>query len=82
MIIEKVEFDLGCYETPCQLFKDVKIGSVLCVGHPDLKGIKKCEYCVSYKEENSYYLPIMKETIKIVSEVTCNRPAPSQLSLF
>lgn len=73
-------FKTGTYEKRCELFSEISIGSVLCVGHSGL-GTKCCMYCVSYKEENNYYLPILKENTPIVSEVICNRPG-SQLSIF
>ena len=79
MIIEKVEFDMT-YNTTCKLFTEIKVGSCLCVGLDGGKG--KCKYLVSYEEKNTYYLPIMKETIPIVSSVVCNRPSEKQLSLF
>jgi hypothetical protein len=80
MIKEIPIFEAGTYNKPCELFQDKKIGSVLCVGHSIL-GTKKCDHCVSYKENNNYYLEILKENTPIVSEVICNRPAP-QLTLF
>jgi len=80
MKIENATFNSGTYNKACDLFADISIGSVLCVGHSILK-TKGCQYCVSYKEENSYYLEILNEITPIVSEVTCNRPS-AQLSLF
>jgi hypothetical protein len=80
MITETPIFENGTYNKSCSLFKEIKIGSVLCTGKKDL-GIQKCKYCISYKEENSYYLPILKENTPIVSEVICNRPG-KQISLF
>lgn len=74
-------FKTGTYDKPCDLFSDIKIGSVLCVGHPKLKNSTPCKYCVSYKEDATYYLKICKEYIPIVSEVICNRPG-AQLSIF
>ena len=73
-------FETGTYDKPCELFSEIKIGSVLCVGISVLK-TKPCKYCVSFKEENSYYLSILKKNTPIVSEVICNRPAV-QLSIF
>ena len=73
-------FNKGTYNLKCPLFKDISIGSVLCVGHPTVK-IPKCKFCISYKEESSYVLPVSKKAIPIVSEVLCNRPG-SQLSIF
>lgn len=81
MKIEKPNFKNGTYENPCEFFNEIKIGSINCVGHSEISSIKKCKYCVSFKEENTYYLEIIKETITIVSEVTCNRPG-SQTKLF
>jgi hypothetical protein len=80
MKIEIATFNSGTYSKPCDLYNDIAVGSVLCVGHSILKS-KGCKYCVSYKEENSYYLEILKESTPIVSEVICNRPSP-QLSIF
>jgi hypothetical protein len=80
MTIEIPIFKTGTYDKPCELFSEIKIGSVLCVGHPAL-ATKGCKYCVSYKEENSYYLEILKENTPIVSEVLCNRPG-AQLLIF
>jgi len=80
MIIEIAEFDSGVYIKPCELYHDIKIGSVLCSGHSELK-LKPCKYCHSHKEDNTYYLPLLKENISIVSEVTCTRPK-QQLNLF
>lgn len=81
MIKETPIFTTGTYETPCDLFKQIKIGSVSCVGHSEIPSIKKCKYCVSFKQENTYFLPILKETVAIVSEVQCNRPG-AQLLIF
>lgn len=81
MITEIPEFNLGTYQKPCELFSNIMIGSVLCVGYSKIK-IESCKYCVSYKEENSYYLPILKENTPIVSEVVCSRPKKIQLTLF
>lgn len=81
MITEIPEFELGTYQKPCELYTDIKIGSVLCVGHSKIK-LESCKYCVSYKEENSYYLEILKENTPIVSEVVCSRPRKKQLTLF
>jgi len=80
MILETPIFKTGTYEKRCDLFSEIAIGSVLCVGHAKLK-TKGCKYCVSYKKENSYYLPILKENTQIVSEVICKRPG-AQLSIF
>jgi len=80
MIVEKSEFQAGVYTKPCELYNHIKIGSVLCSGHSELKLIP-CKYCHSYKENNTYYLPLLKENIKIVSQVICNRPK-QQLKLF
>jgi hypothetical protein len=80
MVIEKVLFETGVYAKPCELFNDIKIGAIHCVGHSDQK-TKPCKYCVSHKEENTFYLPVQKQTIPIVSEVLCNRPA-AQLTIF
>ena len=80
MTIEIPIFKTGTYEKPCELFSEITIGSVRCVGHSAL-GQKGCKYCISYKEENSYYLKILKENTPIVSEVICNRPG-AQLSVF
>lgn len=80
MKIEIPIFKTGTYNKPCELFPKISIGSVLCVGHSHL-GTKGCNYCVSYKEENNYYLEILKENTPIVSEVTCNRLG-AQLSIF
>ena len=81
MKTESAVFNNGTYDRPCELFTDIKIGSTSCVGHSKLPKAKKCKYCVSHKEENTYFLPILKETIPIVSEVVCNRPS-AQLSFF
>lgn len=80
MIKETPIFKTGTYEKCCELFPDIAIGSVRCVGHPDLV-IKSCKHCISHKEENTYYLPILKEHTPIVSEVICNRPG-IQISIF
>ncbi len=80
MITETPIFKTGTYEKPCVLFSEITIGSVHCVGHPSL-GINKCKYCLSYKEDNHYYLEILKENTPIVSEVICTRPH-AQLSIF
>jgi hypothetical protein len=80
MKAEIATFSTGIYDKPCELFSEIKIGSVLCVGHSVL-GNNGCKYCVSYKTENSYYLEILEETTPIVSEVLCNRPA-AQLTMF
>lgn len=74
-------FRTGTYEKPCELFTEIKIGSINCVGHSQIKVINKCKFCQSYKENDNYYLPILKENIPIVSEVICNRPG-AQLSIF
>ena len=74
-------FNKGTYEKPCELFSEIKIGSINCVGHSGISSIKKCKYCVSFKEENTYYLEILKETIPIVSEVSCKRPGAQLLLL-
>ncbi len=81
MKTEIATFDTGTYTKRCQLYKDIMIGSVGCTGHTKIKEMMPCKYLVSYKEENSYYLPIMKENISIVSEVLCKRPV-TQLELF
>ena len=78
MIKETAIFKNGTYEKPCELFNEIKIGSINCVGHSELSNIKKCKFCISYKKENSYYLEIMKENILIVSEVFCNRDGVQQ----
>jgi len=80
MKIEIPIFKTGTYDKSCELFSEISIGSVGCVGHSSLS-INPCKYCVSYKEENSYYLGILKEHTPIVSEVLCNRPG-AQLSIF
>jgi hypothetical protein len=80
MITEIAEFNSGVYTKPCELYNHISIGSVLCSGH-SLLNLKPCKYCHSYKEENTYYLPLLKETVTIVSEVTCTRPK-QQLNLF
>lgn len=74
-------FKTGTYEKPCELFSDIKIGSVVCIGHSKIASIKKCKYCVSHKEENSYYSPILNENIPITSEVICSRPG-AQFLIF
>ncbi len=74
-------FNKGTYEKPCELFSEIKVGSINCVGHSEILSIKKCKYCVSFKEENTYYLEILKETIPIVSEVLCKRPGAQLLLL-
>jgi len=81
MIKEIPVFNNGTYDKKCPLFEEISIGSVMCVGHSEIEKIKKCKYCVSHKQENEYYLPILKETIKIVSSVVCSRPAV-QLTFF
>lgn len=58
MIKEIPIFKSGTYNKPSSLFHDIVIGSVQCVGHSVIKAI---QYCVSYKEEKTYYLPILKE---------------------
>lgn len=73
-------FNNGTYDKHCEFFSEIKIGSINCVGHSDL-AIKGCKYCVSFKEENTYYLEILKETIPIVSEVSCKRPGAQLLLL-
>ena len=80
MIKETPLFEYGTYNKPCELFKKIMIGSVHCTGHQEIN-IKKCEFCVGYKENNNFYLKILEETIPIVSEVICNRPQ-KQLQLF
>ena len=75
---EIATFETGTYNKPCEFFKEIMIGSVLCVGHSEIQSIKPCIYCKGYKEENTYYLPILDEKIKIVSEVFCNRPGAQQ----
>ena len=74
MITEIPIFKTGTYDKNCELFTEIKVGSISCVGHSEL-GIKGCKYCISYKEENNYYLEILKENTPIVSEVICNRPS-------
>lgn len=74
MITEKAEFTTGTYSKYCPMFQDIAIGSVLCVGHSEMNHVNRCKYCVSYKEENTYHLKILDETIPIVSEVLCSRP--------
>ncbi len=80
MKTENATFEGGTYNSKCSHFPDKMIGSVLCTGYSDLK-IPKCNYCVSFKMENTYYLPIMRETIPIVSKVVCSFQE-KQLSLF
>jgi hypothetical protein len=80
MIIETPIFEDGTYNKPCLLFKNIMIGSVHCTGHKKI-GIKKCKFCVEYKENNIYFFKILKESTPIVSEVICNRPQ-TQLKLF
>ena len=65
MIVEKAEFKNGIYTKPCVLYNNINIGSVLCSGHSVLN-LKPCKYCCSFKENNTYYLPLLKETISIV----------------
>ena len=77
--IIKVKF-AGTYLTPCQLQKNIKVGSVACVGHSEI-GIASCKFCVSYKEENTYFAKYINEVLPIVSEVSCARPSV-QLNLF
>lgn len=74
-------FDTGTYNKRCQFYRDIMIGSVGCTGHTKIKEMQPCKFMVSYKEENTYYLPRMKENISIVSEVICKRPE-TQLELF
>lgn len=84
MKIEIPTFNNGTYDKNCEFFSEIKIGSINCVGHSgisSISSIKKCKYCVSFKEENTYHLEILKETIPIVSEVSCKRPG-SQQKLF
>lgn len=81
MIIKEIPiFENGTYNKKCELYDTISIGSVRCTGH-DKIGIPKCIYCVSFKEEKTYYLKIMKEHTLIVSEVLCKRPV-EQLKLF
>lgn len=80
MTIEIAEFESGTYTKSCELYNEIKIGSVLCSGH-SLIGLKPCKYCHSFKMDNTYFLPILKEYTPIVSEVICNRPN-QQLNLF
>ena len=80
MIVEIAEFKAGVYTKRCELYNNISIGSVLCIGHSVLN-LKPCKYCCSFKENNTYYLPLLQENIKIVSEVSCNRPK-QQLNLF
>jgi hypothetical protein len=80
MKIETPIFGKGAYDKPCELFPKIKIGSVSCVGHSGL-GTKGCPHCVSFKEENTYFLPILQEHTPIVSEVACSRPC-AELLLF
>jgi len=81
MKLETVDFKNGTYEKSCDFFQDIKIGSINCVGHSKMASVKKCQYYVSHKEDNFYYLEFMKETISISSEVLCNRPG-AQLLIF
>jgi hypothetical protein len=81
MIIETPIFEAGCYRKPCELFADISVGSVLCVGYLEL-GIKPCKHCTGCKKEATYWLPILKEHTLIVSEVSCNRPKQTQAQLF
>jgi hypothetical protein len=74
----KAEFD-GTYNKKCLYFNKM-VGSILCVGHPHLK-IPKCEFCKGHTENNSYYLPILNETTRIVDTVQCSFE-PTQLTLF
>jgi hypothetical protein len=78
--IELPIFESGTYNQPCELFNSIMIGSVLCTGHLQL-AIKKCKYCVSFKEQNTYHLKILNENTPIVSEVICSRPF-TQLKIF
>lgn len=80
MTIEIPRFTTGVYDKPCELFPKIAIGSVLCVGHSELK-ITGCKYCKSYKEEKFYRLEILKENTPIVSELECTRPN-IQMSIF
>jgi len=80
MIKEIPQFKKGVYITNCKLYSEKYIGSIHCVGYSNLN-IEPCKYCISYKENINYYLPILKENTKIVSEVICKRPAP-QLTIF
>ena len=72
MITETTLFNNGTYSKPCQLFKKIMIGAIHCTGHNEI-GLKKCKFCISYKKENFFILPISKEKIEIVSQVICNR---------
>jgi hypothetical protein len=80
MKILKVEFSTGTYNKKCDIFHEKTIGSVSCVGHTHLN-IPKCEFCKGFTENNSYYLPILNETTKIVDTVLCDYPR-NQLKLF
>ena len=80
MIKEDTIFENGTYNKRCKLFTEISIGSIRCVGHNEIN-FKGCKYCVSFKEDKTYYLPILKENTKIVSEVLCNRPG-AQLLIF
>lgn len=81
MVTESTFFEKGIYEKKCELFPNKAVGSVLCVGH-SLYNSKPCIHYINHKEDQKYYLSIMKVTIPIVSEVLCNRPVNSQLSIF
>jgi hypothetical protein len=73
-------FENGVYNKACEFFPKIAVGSVLCVGHSELP-IKKCKFCVSCKQENTYYMEILKEYATITSEVVCSRPG-AQLLIF
>lgn len=75
-----VEFQDGTYRKKCQKFPEKIVGSVLCVGHHEV-GISKCEFCQSFKQENTYELIILNEITPIVSEVECSAD-DFQLSIF
>jgi uncharacterized alpha/beta hydrolase family protein len=80
MIKEIPKFQNGTYKKECDLYSEIYIGSINCVGYSKLN-ISPCKYCLSYKEDKTYFLPILKENAIIVSEVLCNRPG-EQLSIF
>lgn len=81
MVTESTFFENGIYKKKCELFTNKAIGSVLCVGH-SIYNTKPCIHYINHKEDQKYYLSIMKVTIPIVSEVLCNRPVNPQLSIF
>jgi hypothetical protein len=76
-IIEPI-FDI-VYSLPCKKDKSISVGSVLCVGHNELR-LKKCTHCLGFTENKTKYYSIIKENVKIVDQVFCSYQ-PAQLEI-